>query len=175
MPDMKICLFQSKETEPGDYPCPENVEVIVLPKNFYERHVRLPDLLQERGVDTCLFFDHYLTDFYYDILTAHQLGIRTIAMEHNTYSFPIYVGDIELLQLRQTVYPIADAVTCLSRSDEYLWISQGIRARYMPNPLTFDSLERAPFAERKGNNLIFIARILTKCTPFILCPVSLAH
>lgn len=160
MPDMKICLFQSKETEPGDYPCPENVEIIVLPKNFYERHVRLPDLLQERGVDTCLFFDHYLTDFYYDILTVHQLGIRTIAMEHNTFSFPIYSGDIELIGLRQAVYPVADVVTCLSHSDEYMWITQGIRARYMPNPLTFDSQLRPPFTERKAKNLIFIARMV---------------
>ncbi|MBR4664521.1 MAG: glycosyltransferase [Lentisphaeria bacterium] len=160
IPDLKVYLFQSKESAPGDYPCPENVEIIVLPKTFYERHIRLPDLLQKRGVDTCLFFDHYLIDFYYDILAAHQLGIRTIAMEHNTFSYLLYSGDIELMQLRQAIYPVTDVLTCLSRSDEYMWIEQGIRARYMPNPLTFDSSKRAPFMERKAKNLIFIARMV---------------
>ena len=159
LPDLKIFLFQSKKNEPGDYPCPETVEVTILPKDFYERQIQLPKLLQEKRVDTCLFFDHFLTDFYFDILTARKLGIRTVAMEHTTFSFPIFAGDLELLPLRQIVYPVTDVVTCLSRTDEYLWMTQGVRARYMPNPLTFDPELRAPFTERKEKTLIFIARM----------------
>ena len=84
--DWKVTLFQDSLPEPGDYPCPENVEIVVLPKNFYDRYPRLLFLLNEKRIDACLFFDHFLANFYYDILIAMQQGIRTIAMEHNTFS-----------------------------------------------------------------------------------------
>ena len=160
LPNLKICLFMSKEPKPGDYPCPETVEKYVLPRHFYDRYSRLPDLLQERQVDTCLFFDHFMENFYYDLLAAREMGIRTIAMEHNTFAFPLYSGDISLMPLRRIVYAGTDIVTCLSRSDEYIWNSLGIRARYMPNPLTFDTSARPQFKERENKNLIFIARMI---------------
>ena len=156
---LKLCLFTDSAPAPGDYPCPENIDIVILPRDFYARYVQLPILLKEKLTDTCLFFDHFLTNFYYDLLTARKLGIRTIAMEHNTFAFPLFSADLELLPLRQTIYTGTDLVTCLSRSDEYLWNSQGIKARYMPNPLTFDTSARPPFTERKTKNLIFIARM----------------
>ena len=159
-PNLKIYLFQNSERAAGDYPCPENVEIIVLPKDFYARYACLPALLKEKKIDTCLFFDHFMELFYYDILAAKELGIRTIAMEHNTFSFPLHSGDIELLQLRETVYSGTDIVTCLSTSDEYLWNSRGICARYMPNPLTFDTSDRPPFKGRTARTLILIARLI---------------
>ena len=159
LPDLKVCLFLSREPAHGDYPCPENVEVEVLPGNFYSRYVRLPGLLRRKAVDTCLFFDHFTANFYCDILAAAESGLRTLAMEHNTFSFPLHIADPVLMPLRQSVYAVADLVTCLSRSDEYLWNEQRIRARYMPNPLTFDLSARPPFTERKNKNLVFIARL----------------
>lgn len=159
LPNLKVCLFLSSKPAAGDYPCTENVDVEILPGEFYARYIRLPGLLRQKGIDTCLFFDHFTENFYYDILTAVEQGIRTLAMEHNTFSFPLHVADPVLMPLRQAVYPCTDLVTCLSRSDEYLWNSRGIRTRYMPNPLTFDSSARPPFTERKNKNLIFIARL----------------
>ena len=159
LPGLKICLFQDSDPAPGDYPCPETVDITVLPKEFYARYVCLPGLLRSKQVDTCLFFDHFLPNFYFDILTAGELGLRTIAMEHNTFAFPLFCADIRLLRLRQSVYAGTDLVTCLSRSDEYIWNSRGIRARYMPNPLTFDPSVCSAFADRKSRNLIFIARM----------------
>ena len=157
--DLKITLIQCSPPAPGDYPCPENVEVEVIPFRFYERCVRMTQLLKEKRIDTCIFSDHSQNITFFDILAAKELGIRTIAMEHNTFSFPLYSGDIELMQLRQVVYSVTDMVTCLSRSDEYMWATQGIRVRYMPNPLTFGTEHRPPFTERKTKNLIFIARM----------------
>ncbi len=163
LPDLKICLFLSKEPEPEDYPCPENVEVIVIPYRFYERQARLSRLLTEKKIDTCLFVDHSLPNTYYEILTAGKLGIRTIAMEHTTFSYPLRGSDTDLMKLmmlRRLIYAHADIVTCLSRYDEFIWNSQGINARYMPNPLTFDCAARPPFTERRTRNLIFIARMI---------------
>ena len=158
LPGLKICLIQDSAPAPGDYPCPEDIDIEVLPKNFYARYARLPELLKSGQVDTCLTFDHFQPNFYFDLLTARKLGIRTIAMEHTTFAFPLYSAEPELLQLRQAVYPRTNIVTCLSRSDEYVWNSQGINARYMPNPLTFDLRGRPP--ERKNKTLIFIARMV---------------
>ena len=157
-PDLKIYLFQSSKPMSGDYPYPKNVEVIVLPNQPFLRQVYARDALYERKIDTCIFFDHILPVFYYDILTASQLGIRTVAMVHNSFSSFLYSGVPELLALRKAVLPSADMVTCLSRSDEYFWNQMGIHARYMPNPLTFDTSARPPFSERKNKTLIFIAR-----------------
>jgi len=157
--DWHICLFLDSALQPGDYPCPEKVETVILPGDFYARHGRLLFLLKEKQVDTCLFFDHFLKNFYLDILTAMQLGLRTIAMEHSTFSFPLFSGDTELIPLRRTVYPAVSVVTCLSRSDELIWRQLGINARYVPNPLTFDTSARPPFSERKNKVLIFIARM----------------
>ena len=159
LPGLKICLFQDSPPMPGDYPCPETVDITVLPKDFHARYSCLPGLLRSKQVDTCLFFDHFLPNFYFDILTSRELGIRTIAMEHNTFAFPLYCADLGLLRLRQSVYTGTDLVTCLSRSDEHIWNRQGIRARYMPNPLTFDPSVCSTFAKRKNRNLIFIARM----------------
>ena len=163
LPNLKICLFLSKKPEPEDYPCPENVEIIVIPYRFYNRQVCLSGLLQEKMIDTCLFTDHSLANTYYDILSAWKLGIRTIAMEHSTFSYPLRSPDMDsmkLMMLRRLVYSHTDIVTCLSRYDEFIWKGQGINARYMPNPLTSDSAARPPFTERENKNLIFIARMI---------------
>ena len=159
LPELEVSLFLSKAPAQGDYSCPENVEIEVLPQDFYARYARLPGLLRQKAIDTCLFFDHFTKNNYYDILTAAEQGIRTIAMEHNTFSFPLHISDTILMPLRQTVYKTVDLVTCLSRSDEYYWNARGIRTRYMPNPLTFDTSARPPFTERTNKNLIFIARL----------------
>ena len=161
LPDLKIFLFLSRQPEPGDYPCPENVEITVLPYRFYARRARLSRLLTQKNIDTCLFIDHSLANTYYDILTAGELGIRTVAMEHSTISYPLHDFDLQnLMPLRQFGYLRTNIVTCLSRFDEYIWNSRGINARYMPNPLTFDIGDRPPFTERKNKNLIFISRMV---------------
>ena len=158
-PNLKIFLFQSREPEPGDYPCPGNVEIVVLPRQPYLRRVHLRKNLLKKKIDTCIFFDHINENYYFDILTARSLGIHTVAMLHNTFSSLFYSGVPELLALRKAVLPSADIVTCLSRADEYFWNQLGIHALYMPNPLTFDTSARPAFSERKTKTLIFIARM----------------
>ena len=158
-PNLKIFLFQSRKPEPGDYPYPQNVEIVVIPNNPYLRRVQVRKCLQENKIDTCIFFDHILPNYYFDILTARQHGSRTVAMLHSTLSSVFYHGAPELLALRKTVFSSADMVTCLSRSDEYFCNQLGIHARYMPNPLTFDTSVRPAFSERKTKTLIFIARL----------------
>ena len=159
MPDLKICLIQNSPRKPTDYPCPESVEIIVLPKGFYSRQAQLLPVLREKKIDTCIFFDHYLSDSFFDILGAMQLGIRTIGMERNNFSYPCFLGEFDLLQLRQTVYSGVDLLTCLSRADEYLWNQQGIRTRYLPSPLTFGFSSKL-FTEKKEKNMVFIGRMV---------------
>ena len=160
LPGMKITLIQCSPPAPGDYECPGSVEQEVVPFRFQDRYPKLISLLREKQIDTCIFTDHSQPVTFYDLLTARELGIRTVAMEHSTFTFPLYIGDPGLLALRQAVYAGTDVVTCLSRSDEYLWNHQGIRARYLPNPLTFDTSNRQAFVPRQGKNLIFIGRLV---------------
>lgn len=159
-PEMEITLFQCSPRKEGDYPLPEQVETVVLPADYYRRRHSVLEQLRERQIDTCIFVDHFLEITYYDLLAARQLGIRTVAMEHSAYAFVYYGARPELQTLREKVYSGADAVTCLSRSDEYLWNLRGIHARYLPNPLTFEPRNDYPPPERKGRTLIFIARMI---------------
>lgn len=173
MPDLKVYLIQNSARRPTDYPCPESVEIIVLPKGFYARQTQLLPVLREKKIDTCIFFDHYLSDSFFDILGAMQLGIRTIGMERNNFSYPCFQGDLDLLQLRQTVYSGVDLLTCLSRADEYMWNLQGIRTRYLPSPLTFGFSSKL-FAEKKEKNMVFIGRMVPgKGVPDVLKAASL--
>ena len=157
--DLRLHLFQDTPRKEGDYPCPENAEITVLSKDPFERRVQTADLFRGKGIDTCIFLDYYKPESFWDILTASQAGVRTIAMVHSVFYSVLLSGQPELLALRKTVYPAADVVTCLSRSDEFLWNELGINARYMPNPLTIDTSARPPFSERNNKTLVFIARM----------------
>ncbi len=157
-PDLEVILFQTKPIQPTDYPCPANVRRVILPKDFTERMAAEENLLREMRIDTCIYFDHILEMTMFDILLANCLGIRTVSMEHSTFSYLYYEGVPEMCNLRNAVYPVADFVTCLSRADALFWSSQGINARYIPNPLTFDPAGK-PVHERKNKTLIFIARM----------------
>ena len=159
IPGLKVYLIQNSARQPGDYPCPENVEIVVLPGHFYARHPQLLPVLREKKIDTCIFFDHFLPESFFDILGAMELGIRTIAMERSNFSYPLFQGELDLLQLRQTVYSGVDLLTCLSRADEYLWNQQGIRTRYLPSPLTF-GISGKLLAEKKDKTMIFIGRMV---------------
>ncbi len=159
-PGLEITLFQCSPRRAGDYPLPDRAETVVLPADYYRRWHSVQEQLRKRQIDTCIFIDHFLEITYYDLLAARQLGIRTIAMEHNTFSFVYYGARPELLALREKIYSGADAVTCLSRPDEYLWNLRGIHARYLPNPLTFEPQKDFPQPEQKGRTLIFIARMI---------------
>ena len=159
--NFKLYFLSNTASQPGDYVCPENVEITVLPKRPFDRRIKTADFLRENKIDVCIFLDYYKPCSFWDILTASEAGVRTIAMIHNVF-FSILISDYpqpELLALRKTVYPVTDIVTCLSRSDELLWNQLGIKARYMPNPVTFDTSARPAFAERKNKNLILIARM----------------
>ena len=154
----KLYMILDSPRQSGDYPCPDQAEIIILPKEHYSRCARERLLFQEKQIDCCIFFDYYSPAYFFDILTAARAGMKTVAMIHSVF-FSIFLSNQpELLALRKAVYPSVDMVTCLSRSDECFLNQMGIHARYMPNPLMFDTSARPPFSERKNKTLIFIAR-----------------
>ena len=157
-PNLKVVLFQTKSRGLNDYPLPGNVSLVVLPENAIERFAVEEKILREKEIDTCVYFDHAEEITMMDILLANRLGIRTVPMEHNTFSFIYYAGIPSLFNLRHAVYKTVDVITCLSRPDEFIWNEHGIRARYMPNPLTFDPVEKT-VQKLKEKTLIFIARM----------------
>ena len=156
LPGVKVMLILMSDIVPGDYPCPDNVEVIVLKKTkVLDRYARMVSLLKKREIDLCIFPFQYL-----DAIVIREHGVRVIGMEHNMLSYFLRAGELEQIELRRIAYSGADVVTCLTRAEEYYWNLAGVRTRYMPNPLTFDISTRLPFSERKNKNLIFIARMI---------------
>ncbi len=133
----KVLLLANEPRNPLDYPCPHEVKRVILPTEKDSRMFQLETALKEFQADTCLCLDHTSELMFYDLLTARALGIRTIAMEHSTFSHFLYGGDPEVFFPRNTVYRACDAVTCLSGMDRQLWTDWNVHACFMPNPLTF--------------------------------------
>lgn len=154
----KVLLLANEPRNPLDYPCPPEVKRVVLPTEKDSRMFRMETALKEFQADTCLCLDHTSELMFYDLLTARALGIRTVAMEHSTFSHFLYGGDPEVFFTRNTVYRACDAVTCLSGMDRQLWADWGVNACFMPNPLTFDP-HSSPLSPLDTKTLILIARL----------------
>ncbi len=154
----KVLLLANEPRNPLDYPCPHEVKRIVLPTEKESRMFQMELALKEFQADTCICLDHTSDLMFYDLLTAREMGIRTIAMEHSTFSYFLYGGDPEIFFRRNTVYRACDAVTCLSGMDRQLWADWGVHACFMPNPPTFDPGD-CPLNTLDTKTLILIARL----------------
>ncbi len=154
----KVLLLANEPRNPLDYPCPHEVKRVVLPTEKEPRRIQMELVLKEFQADTCLCLDHTSDLMFYDLLTARELGIRTIAMEHSTFPYFLYGGDPEIFFRRNAVYRVCDAVTCLSGMDRQLWSDWDVRACCMPNPPTFDP-RSCPLSPLNMKTLILIARL----------------
>lgn len=155
-----ITLFAGEEPTEKDYPCPDQVERVILTQLPHERRTALELELKARQIDTCIFFDHAEWITPNDILTARSCRCRIIVQEHSLFSYPWRIGDPRIAEERDCVYPAADALTVLSRCDETFWrahLNGFDRCMFMPNPLTFSVTDNdsAP----AGKTLLFVGRL----------------
>lgn len=158
-----VTLFSSEEATASDYAVPEKADRVVLNKLPHERRAQLEIELEARKIDTCIFFDHAEWRTANDILSARAAGARIIAMEHNFYSYPWAVGRPGIAIDRECVYPAADIITVLSRTDRETWRANGFRqAVYLPNPPTFEADEVRPNEGKDAKTLLFVARLTAR-------------
>lgn len=155
-----VTLFSGEAPTEKDYPCPDQVERVVLTQLPHERRTALELELKARQIDTCIFFDHAEWITPNDILTARFCGCRTVVQEHSLYSYPWRIGDPRIAEERDCVYPAVDVLTVLSRCDETFWrahLNGFDRCMFMPNPLTFSVTENG--TEPAGKTLLFVGRL----------------
>lgn len=154
---LEITYFSLEEPTENDYPLPAGAVRIVLPKEPHEQQARLAVELEKRAVDTCIFFDNAERWSLRSILTARRAGCRTVAMQHNMFSYPWRMGDPAFAAERECVYAAADAVTVLSRTDLAMWRMRGFeRSLYLPNLPTFQgSGKSAP----ESQTILFLGRL----------------
>lgn len=155
-----ITLFAGEAPTEKDYPCPDQMERVILTQFPHERRTALELELKKRQIDTCIFFDHAEWITPNDILTARFCGCRTIVQEHSLFSYPWRIGDPRIAEERDCVYPAVDVLTVLSRCDETFWrahLNGFDRCMFMPNPLTFSVTDHdsAP----AGKTLLFVGRL----------------
>jgi glycosyltransferase involved in cell wall biosynthesis len=95
-----------------------------------------------------------------DLLYLKMQGIRIIGQEHNSFWEFAYQKRLNIHHLARAIYPICDAVTCLSRMDATLWRASGCgRTVFMPNPPTFSPETTPPAAVKEDNlNILCVAR-----------------
>ena len=158
----RVLLLSDGPPDKNDYACGDVADRFTLiPREmrYYNRCHLLAQILQHEHVDlfvTNLWFENVTI---WDLFTAKALNIPVIAGYHNIFDAGLYSGqDIGLFRRRLAAFQYVDLVTVLSTMDQYWFSTQGIAARLVHNPQTFEEMPPSP-APLSSKTILFLGRL----------------
>ena len=132
----RVVLITEEINEKQEYACPQDVVRAIIPKSNvdrFERYYAIGKILDRYDIDLVHLhngYSHIVKSMVIPYLRSR--GINTIVHVHNYYE------KIDIREKLLPTYKLADRVVVLSREDENYWREQGVRAKYLPNPINID-------------------------------------
>jgi len=158
----KVVLFCIKDNDIDFYSFNTVTKIVA---DEYNPFTTLEDAINTYNIDLIINQDHHSVLRLYILFYAKMKGIRIIQCIH---LMPLY---FQLLNDENTKYrcdkiysKLADAILCLSGRDQLYYQDRGIKAIYMPNPLTFNNVD-IKCAALDNHNILFVGRLATQKNP----------
>lgn len=167
----QVVLITDEPPSARDYPLAQNVERVVIPsrlnlpaEGYEKRSAALAKAIEEHEIDVIidsLWEDRVLP---WDMLTA--------ASTKRKPAYIIHCHSLAAIQYRYSrnpikaivTYPFADAVVCLSKSDQWYWSNINRRSTVIDNPI--ESLE-PPESRKKPDKqiILWVGRLSSEKQP----------
>ena len=160
----KVVFFTEKVSKDLDYKLPKNVVVETLPpsdyvsQQDYTQHAREFILkLSRNQIDLMLYQASVALYLSLEILICKSMNIPICVTTHDWYSSTILAKDPYMLQKRIN-YSMCEAIQTITSSEEYTWKQMGVRAKYIPNPLTFN-INNTKISKLNNHDILWVGRI----------------
>lgn len=159
----KVVLFVD-EVSPEEYELPQNViKIIVNGKRQHDMLCWFKEIFQalkKYNIDVLISHQSFWEGNYYLNCITEFLGCRFIIEIHNIFSS----FALSNMSYYRMLYQYADAVVCLSKTDEKFWNMAGVNSVYIPNPVI------APIRKNKiqyalqdrGKTVLWVGRLENK-------------
>ena len=170
----RVVLFTEEAPNALDYPLPENVIRVLLPRldsndpnSFYARAAAWKKGLADYSVDVMVYHA-----WLYNFLVADELSIRSTGVPlalhtHGLFSIglslPLHAGGYQTATQAKT-YCLSNLIIALSEVDRAWWRALGLCCEATLNPPTFDIHRIAP-APADGQELLWVGRICAQKQP----------
>lgn len=159
-----ITFFVEQISEKLDYKIPKEVTIIKLPKSDYVSHKDYLDHAKEfklqlisNQIDLMLYQASVASYLGEEILICKSLKIPFVITTHDFYSSTILAKDPYMLQKR-VLYSMCEGVQTITKDEEYAWKKLGVKAKYIPNPLTFN-IKTAKPSRLDNYDILWVGRI----------------
>ncbi|MDR0932306.1 MAG: glycosyltransferase [Victivallales bacterium] len=163
----EVVLFTDQAPHSDDYKFLNNVQRVVLPSanedNYKQRSNVLLESLKKYRIDVMLYHAWVDPNLLWDMLLIKGSGIGFVVHAHSIFSFAC-VTMWDIFTYLPDIYSHADLVVTLSRVDELYYSAAGIRSKYLPNPISFDTQEIAG-EKPTVPTLLWIGRISAEKRP----------
>ena len=142
----QVILFTEEPPNEQDYPLPDGVWRVVLPKtrNNADRYRAWRQLLRRHPVDLMVYHEWVGPSLMTDSLAIKEAGIPFVVYAHGR--FCCCYNDWRLRNQRET-YALCDAVVALTDTDQAWWSALGLRSLRINNPLTYLPSQLTPVAQ----------------------------
>lgn len=153
----KVVLITNEIDKEAEYTCPKEVVRAVLRKkdtDSFEWYRSISELVEQYKID--LMHLHGCYDYYETTMIVpffKMSGVCTVLHIHNFYQ---NIKDMDRLLL---AYRLADRVVVLSREDEAFWNRQGVKAKYIPNPVNLDIDYMYHSKKSKRPTIVWVGRV----------------
>ena len=157
-----VLLVTDTPASDDDYPIPECVERVVLPRyqemnadSYHLRAYTWEYLINSFQIDTIVYHQGIMQSLLWDFCMIKAMEVNLIAQLHSVFNSTMWYS-LEQASLCPYIYQIADRLICLSRMDQIYWETFGI-ATYIPNPVKLCSREE--MSDLSGYNIVWLGRI----------------
>ncbi len=158
----KVILLTDTAPHENDYALGPGINRCFLPphnERYATRGPVLERILLEEGVDLFVSNLYYDSCTTWDLLVAKSLGIPVIIGWHSVFHGAIdTLYALNQLKFSLAGFRYADLVTTLSSMDQFWFSAQGLAARLVHNPQTFDQLPQNT-ASLASKTLLFLGRV----------------
>jgi len=159
-----VLLLDEGGGENPAFRLPEGVTLETLPSCFEAtggryraRAEALSRALSTHDVDMLVYCQWLSPTLPWDLLLAKASGVSVTVHTHRTFSV-LFGYDIPDFLALPSIYRIADAVVCLSATDQAFWENFNRRVYLTQNPLPQSCLQ-APAAALGGHTVLWVGRV----------------
>lgn len=137
----KITMMVEEIDKENDYFLPENIDVIIIPKersvissrDYYPRAEKLQEIICEKGIDTVIYHAATAPLLLYDLLLFRMNDIKFIINKHEFFS-QFMVRNNNTFYLQKYTYSLADILLVSGDIERKTWEILGVKAKYIANP-----------------------------------------
>lgn len=164
----KIILLTEEAATDEDYPIPQSIERVLLPKvtqckaaNYQCRAEAWENIIAEHQIDTIVYEAWDSAFLFWDACVIKGLGCHLVSGVHGTYTYLFREQVRQRFDLFRA-YHLVDRAVVLSHSFEGFW-NHFCPSRYIPNPVHISPSEDC--STLTGDIILWVGRFIEEKNP----------